>query len=303
MARGSDSTALAGDGPTPDEIVARETPQRKLAAYLAWGAAFMTALSVLVNALSTQGQVPAKSTAIGINQALSLQERGLAIGSGYTDRYVTLLLHHSFITVLIQVFGAIALILAAPLVLLLLRAARVRGGSVPRFLDAALMAGTAVIAISEVFVAIVRLHGFQHAKNIGLTPGSVSDALGGGALLAGQAAETIGFLLLAFVYFVAAFQSQRVGLLPRWIGFFGVGVAILFVVAQNFDPFGIPRAFWLAITAWALVGRLRAGLPQAWAEGISVAPQPPQPRPPRRPRGAEPVAATPEPIATVAPDE
>lgn len=297
MARSSDSPSRPAGGETPDEIVAREALRRKVAAYLAWFAAFVTALSVLVNALTTQGESPAKSTAIGINQALSLQERGLAVGAGYGDRYATLLLNHSFETVLIQVFGAITLACAAPLVLLLLRGARVRGGSVPGPFDVALIAGTTVVAVSNIVVSVARLHGFQQAKDAGLTPRAISDALSGGWLVGAQAVQLIGLIMLAVVYFVASYQSMRVGLLSRTLGFLGVAVAILFIFALDQDPFGIPRALWLALSAWVLMGRLRSGLPRAWAEGIAV---PPEPRQPRQPRGAAaPVPATPAPAPVV----
>ena len=90
--------------------------------------------------------------------------------------------------------------------------------------------------------------------------------------------EQLGALLLALGFILVALNAMRVGLLPRYLGFIGVGAGALVLIPVV--PVPVVACFWLGAVAVLLVGRWLSGMPPAWTTGTSV------PWPPSAPRGA-----------------
>jgi MFS family permease len=90
--------------------------------------------------------------------------------------------------------------------------------------------------------------------------------------------EQLGALLLALGFILVALNAMRVGLLPRYLGFIGVGAGALVLIPVV--PVPVVACFWLGAVAALLVGRWLSGMPPAWTTGTSV------PWPPSAPRGA-----------------
>jgi hypothetical protein len=74
-----------------------------------------------------------------------------------------------------------------------------------------------------------------------------------------------GELLLAISIVLVALAAMRVGLLTRFLGYFGMFAGVLFLFPLI--PIPLVQAYWLGAVAYLLSGRWPSGVPQAWATG------------------------------------
>jgi hypothetical protein len=74
-----------------------------------------------------------------------------------------------------------------------------------------------------------------------------------------------GNLLLAVAIVLVALAALRVGLLTRFMGYFGMFAGVLFLFPLI--PVPAVQCYWLAALAYLLWGRWPTGVPRAWSSG------------------------------------
>jgi hypothetical protein len=74
-----------------------------------------------------------------------------------------------------------------------------------------------------------------------------------------------GELLLAITLVLVALATLRVGLLTRFMGYFGMFAGVLFLFPLI--PIPAVQCYWLIALAYLLWGRWPSGVPRAWATG------------------------------------
>ncbi len=74
-----------------------------------------------------------------------------------------------------------------------------------------------------------------------------------------------GNLLLAVAIVLASLAALRVGLLTRFMGYFGMFAGVLFLFPLI--PIPAVQCYWLAALAYLLWGRWPTGVPRAWLTG------------------------------------
>jgi hypothetical protein len=74
-----------------------------------------------------------------------------------------------------------------------------------------------------------------------------------------------GELLLAIALVLVSLAALRVGLLTRFMGYFGMFAGVLFLLPLI--PIPAVQSYWLAALAYLLWGRWPSGVPRAWSSG------------------------------------
>jgi hypothetical protein len=145
------------------------------------------------------------------------------------------------------------------------RAARARNPQTQPYIRVLTIAGSALSAIGGVGILV----GLGVVAHKFVTTGSQSyqeaNHLTGGALPVLQTVGLAGQLLLAMAIVLVSLAAMRVGLLTRFMGYFGMFVGVLFLF--GFIPIPVIQAYWLAALAYLLWGRWPSGVPRAWASG------------------------------------
>lgn len=275
--KGSASTPPTG--PTPAEIVAREKPQRRQAMYAAAGAVAITIVCVILEHLLSSKVPDFHQTDLVQTMA------GTATGQTAPRSFLTAVggfkIDHGTETTILSVLRGLAYLLMIPVIVLLLRAARARKGTLGKFLEPIVMAGFVLMAVGTVAAGFLEPAFYRHAKDMGFTPGDIRDAYKHSSLVVASIPLTIGALGAGVPVALASIQSFRVGILPTYIGYMGVLIGMLFILP--FEPTGILRAFWLSLVGAVFVGGLGGGLLPAWATGEGVLAEPRAPRQPKQP--------------------
>jgi hypothetical protein len=273
--------------PTPSEIraqVASEAHRRGRLAVPAFAGGVLYLLSSIVIS-STLSSAPT----VGIVEGLEPALRGEANPnvSPRTDE-VKFISHHAGPLIAGSVLAAIAVAALTLILLLLLDATEFRRPKVwamSRPLVIGGGVGLAVVSVVHQLVSAIQTHKFavghdftSHAVDQALTKGTLNvlvqylDLLAGLALAAGMISTML--------------NSQRVGLLPKWMGLLGMFTALLIFLPIGGAELQIVPAFWMVMTGILLVGKWPGQDPPAWQAGEA------RPWPtPQRGRGPRPATA------------
>lgn len=273
------------DLPSAEEILAREADQKRPAIIGAVASAILTAVAAILSQVTNSG-VPTAKSAADLVETLNAKATGTEFPKSFWSTYAQFRVDHGLETILVAAMNGIAFVLLVPIILLLLRGARERGGTLARWLEPLAVTGLVILGVATFVHEVMEVQAFRGASPQ-FVPQEIFDAVGDTDLLALSSLIGIVSLVVALPVSLVAIQSMRVGLLPRILGFMGVLVGLLFVLGQ--DQTGLLRAIWFAAVAWVVAGRLASDLTPAWKTGTAVMPEPRQPPAPKgkQPKGGK----------------
>jgi hypothetical protein len=127
--------------------------------------------------------------------------------------------------------------------------------------------GAVLAAIGGVAYGIVitdKAH--QFATHGAQTYPQAKALLGGGGLAALQYAGLVGSLALAIAFVLTALNAMRVGLLTKFMGYFGMVAAGASLLLIGSAPALLAEVFWLLAVGYLLLGRW-PNEPAAWRTG------------------------------------
>jgi len=247
---------------TADETLADEAARRRQAGAAGIAAGILTIGSGALAAV-VYGDKPSVPVLDVLRERLSAQPpaRGLKYQQAvfYSDHLVTI--------ILVSVLLALA---AAAMGLTLSHLYRSTLARRPEFRRAAVVAaiaGTVLIAVGELSLAIsvtTQTHALVSSANP--TPAAIRDALSPPAALVGGILRQLGVFSLGAAFIMIALNAMRVGLLTRFMGVLGIIVGGLFIIPLG-ASLPIVQAFWLAALGAMYLGYWPPGLPPAWVTG------------------------------------
>ena len=256
--------------PTPDEVLAREAAQKTVAIRTAVAATILTALAAIVDQLAAGDGIPKADKAADLVETLNAKATGTDFPASFWTAYAQFRVDHGWETILANGLRGLSLILLVPMMLLLLRGARERGGTLGKWLEPLSVVALLGLGIAAFVHEVLEVSAFR-GTGPAYVPQEVFDAVGSSTMLTVSSLRGILSLVIALPIALVSMQAMRVGLLPRVLGFMGVLVGLLFVLP--YDTTGLLRAIWFAAVAWAVAGRLSGGLapacPQLRPVGIS----------------------------------
>jgi len=262
-----------------DEILAREARPRRIASYAALVSALLIVLAMVLEYKLAHSNIP-DFDATDLAQTLASMHDGKPFPRSFLTAVGEFRLEHNGLNVLIWLIRAVALLLLIPMVQLLVRGVRARGGQLGAWVGPVSLVGLVVSAIGTFLVFGILEPGiYRTARDAGFLPSDVWDAVGNSQINAAQIAVFIGSAMAGITLSLASMQSVRIGLLPKTIGYLGVLIGLMFVIPL--DSTNIIRAFWFGALAFVISGRMAAGTPPAWESGTAVSPEPRQPPAPR----------------------
>lgn len=273
--------------PSADEIIRREAGRRRIAAYTALASAMFTVIALFLESQIAGDSIP-DFDATDLAQTLALVQSGGEMPRTFLPAVAQFTLDHGTETILAAGARAISLLLLIPMVLLLIDAVRVRGGQLGLWARIAALSGFVLFAVVTVGVVFLQLSVYRTARDAGFEPADIWDAVRDSPRTIAGLADFLGRALAGLTLSLAAVQAVRIGLLPRFIGYLGVFIGLLFIAPL--EPSGVVRAFWFGALAFIVSGRLAGGTPPAWDSGVAVAPEPrmpPEPREKKRGKGKQ----------------
>src|SRR4029079_17409341 len=132
----------------------------------------------------------------------------------------------------------------------------------------ALYGGGAIATVSVVHQVVSAIETHRFATGHDFTAHAVDQALTKGAAnMAVQYLDLLAGLSLAAGMVAVMMSAQRVGLVPRWMGFLGMFSALLIFLPIGGAQLQIIVAFFLVMMGIMLVGRWPGGDPPAWEAG------------------------------------
>jgi hypothetical protein len=255
--------------PNPAEIraqVARESGRRSRLAVPTFAGGLLFLLGTIISESTVSGR-----PTVGLVQGLTPALRGVAKPAvsprAPEVKYIS---HHAFGLIAGSVLTALGIIAVTLALLLLLEACRFRRPEVWRAAQPLLIAGGAgfaLVSIAHQVVLAVRSHNFAVGHD--LTNHAVEQALTNGAAnVATEFAALVFWLALLAGSFAVLINSQRVGLLPRWVSFLGmISVLLIFLPLLGSALQGVLPAFWMVSLGILFGGRWPNGIPAAWSDG------------------------------------
>ncbi len=261
-----------------DEIIQREAGRRRIAAYTALASALFTVIALIIESGIAQSNIP-DFQATDLAQTLALVESGQELPRTFLPAIAQFTLDNGTATLIAASARAISLILLLPMVLLLVDAVRARGGQLGAWVRFASIGGFVLFALVTVGVVVLQLSVYRTARDAGFEPADIWDAVRDSPRTLAGLSDFVGRALAGLTVALAAVQAVRTGLLPRFIGYLGVFIGMLFVVPL--EPSGVVRAFWFGALAFVVSGRLASGTPPAWDAGVAVTPEPRMPAEPK----------------------
>jgi hypothetical protein len=268
--------------PAPEAILERENKQRKPAAFAAL-AAFAFAIIATVLEFTIAGQLPDKNVATDLVEAISAQLSNVPAPTSYATKFAMFKLEHQTTSILIALLHGAGTLLFAPMIILLLRGARERGGSLARWLEPLAFAGVGLLGISTIASGILEMQAFKSLSPAELLQaGSIKDVLQTQDLLIAGTISSLAGLFVGVPLALGAMQAFRVGMVPRFMGLLGVLIGI-FIVFRNLPNGPFVIGIWFAYTAMIVLGKAPDGLPETWRTGKAVEPPARQPRAPKAP--------------------
>lgn len=267
--------------PSADEIIRREASRRRIAAYTALASALFTVIALIIESRIAAANIP-DFDATDLAQTLAIVHDGGQLPRTFLPAVAQFTLDHGTQTLLAAASRAISLLLLLPMVLLLVDAVRARGGQLGAWVRIATFVGFILFAVVTVGVVLLQLSVYRTARDAGFEPADIWDAVRDSPRTVAGLSDFVGRALAGLTLSLAAVQAVRIGLLPRFIGYLGVFIGLLFIVPL--EPSGVVRAFWFGALAFIVSGRLVGGTPPAWDAGVAVAPEPRMPSEPREKR-------------------
>jgi hypothetical protein len=256
----------APTAPPVEETLAWEAAQRTRAAIAALLAGVLTLLG---NALQSgvYSDLPKVYAVDALRDAAGLPIPG---GQGLRTAQIRFLDDKGTELLLTGVLIAVGAVLVAPALGYLFRATRARRPTLPQMALWAVLLGPLLVAIGGLVAQVtlvVQAH--QFAGGHDFSSQAARDALGGGALLAGQLARQLGILAMALGFVLVALHAMRAGLLTRFMGILGILAGVLFVLPLG-SSLPIVQSFWLIALGPLLLGRWPSGVPPAWTSGEAM---------------------------------
>lgn len=267
----------------PQEIIDRETPARRVAAYAAMFSALLTVIAMALEYKLSHSDIP-DFEASDLVQTLAIVSDGGQMPRSFLRAVGEFRLDNNGINIAIWVLRGASMLLLIPMVQLLARAVRDRGGQVGAWVAPVSLVGLVVAALGTFAVFGILEPGiYRTARDAGFAPADVWDAVRDSPISTAQIVTFGAGMAIGLCVAFASVQAVRVGLLPRFIGYLGIVIGIMFVLPLDSSNF--IRAAWFGALAFLVSGRLPEQTPPAWAAGTAVAPEPRQPAAPRD-RGA-----------------
>jgi hypothetical protein len=256
----------APTAPPVEETLAWEAAQRTRAAIAALLAGVLTLLG---NALQSgvYSDLPKVYAVDALRDAAGLP---IPSGQGLRTAQIRFLDDKGTELLLTGVLIAVGAVLVAPALGYLFRATRARRPTLPQMALWAVLLGPLLVAIGGLVAQVtlvVQAH--QFAGGHDFSSQAARDALGGGALLAGQLARQLGILAMALGFVLVALHAMRAGLLTRFMGILGILAGVLFVLPLG-SSLPIVQSFWLIALGPLLLGRWPSGVPPAWTSGEAM---------------------------------
>jgi hypothetical protein len=247
---------------TADETLADEAARRKQA-----GAAGIAAGVLTIGSGALAAFVYSDKPTVPVVEAL--RERLSASPPARGLKYQQALFYNDHMASIILVSVLLALAAAAMGIVLshLYRSTVARRPEFRRVAIVAAIAGTVLIAVGELSLAIsvtVQTHALTSVPNP--SPEAIRDALSPPAALVGGILRQLGVFALGAAFILIALNAMRVGLLTRFMGVLGVIVGGLFIIPLG-ASLPIVQAFWLAALGAMFLGYWPPGLPPAWVTG------------------------------------
>ncbi len=245
------------------EEVDRESRRRRKL-----GIPLIAAGALFVLSAVTASSVFSSAPSVSLTRALmpALTGRALPAVSARTER-IRYFSHHSLALIAGSVMLTAALAIASLAVLVLWEAARSRRASIFRPARILILVGLpfAAVPVANSVLGAVETHRFAVGHDHSLA--AADRALSSGTIFTVLA--LLGVILgLAFAIGIgnASLNAMRVGLVPRWMGVFGLFVAVALVLLQA-QGLSIIGGVWALSLGLLYLGRLPGGDPPAWASG------------------------------------
>jgi len=245
--------------------VDEETERRSRLSVPAFAGGFLYLLSSIVIASTLSG-----APTVGLLQGLGPAISGVANPPVSPRAGEVKFISHKALPLIAGSFlAAVAVIVLTLILLLLLDAVRFRRpGTWPAARPLVIGGGIAVAlaSLTHQIVSAIETHKFavghdlsSHAVDQALTKSAPNLIVAYLSLIAG--------LALAVGMITVMVNVQRVGLLPRWMGFLGMFTALLIVLPLGGAQLQVVPAFWLVMMGIMNAQRWPGGDPPAWTAG------------------------------------
>jgi hypothetical protein len=268
--------------PSADEILAREAGPRRLAAYAALLSGFLVVIAMGLEYILARKAVP-DFDATDLVQTLAAVHDGEPFPRSFLTAVGEFRLEHNGLNLMIWLLRGASVLLLIPMVQLLVRAVRERGGTLGAWIAPVSMAGFIVSgAATFVIFGILEPGIYRTAREAGFLPSDIWDAVRDSPINTAQIVQFVGSAAAGVTLSLASMQALRIGLLPKLLGYVGVAIGFLFIFP--IDQTNIIRALWFGAIALIVSGRL-PNTPPAWESGTAVMPEPRQPAAPRPKKG------------------
>jgi hypothetical protein len=254
--------------PSPSEIrdqVASELGRRTRLSVPAFAGGMLHLLATIVI-----GAVLRNLPTVGVFQALQPILRGepnpLQNPRGEEIKYLS---HEAVGLLAGSLLGAVSIVALVLVLMLLLDAARFRGAKIWRASHRLVLWGggaVAVLGLGREILSAILTHKFAVGHDLSA---HAVDAVRNNPLKVGvEVLYQLTGLVFAAGMINTTLNAQRVGLVPRWMGFLGMfsGIVVSPIIAESSVLHLIP-AFWLVMMGILYVGKWSKGDPPAWAAG------------------------------------
>lgn len=265
--------------PIPDALPATETVEqerglRPKVVILSILAGVLPVVAFVLQSLAARGIDTNIDETTSVAQALTVYASGDA-GAGIRGRQAEIAAHYGDEWVLVALGGLLSglgLLLAAPVLFFLIRAAWRRRPSFPRWFLWAPVVGGVLFGLGTIVAIVYQALQYQDFAALPLaqqTNGAANATLTGARDDLGlvRALAGIGSLAAAVGLGAAALSAMNVGLVTKVIGAIGVMLAVLVVIPILGQQGDFLRAFWFIALGFTLLGRWPGGRPPAWDSG------------------------------------
>jgi len=256
----------------PQETIALERSWFPRAGVLAILGGLLPIVASVLQILATRDLPTDAASVQSVADAVTRYAAGESGLHGFQAQRTVALGDKAGLVITSAILSGLGAVLAAPVLLGLLRAAYRRRPSFPRwFLWLPLVGGVLFGVGSAVALTYgaVNMSDFASLPAAQQTNAAATDALqsAGDDLGPLLIVSSLAQMLFAVGLGAAALSAMNVGLLTRAMGIIGVLLAVL-VVIPIVDQQGFLRSFWLIFLGVLLLGRWRGGRPEAWEAGL-----------------------------------
>ncbi len=248
----------------PEITLAWEAANRKRAAACAWAAGLLTIVGATLSSLGLSGLPTFDNEAVTATDAIRDLIAGNAIPPGRIALQAEWLSSRLTMPIIGTVLYGIGSLLIFGVVAFLFKAIRARN---PGFGQLTLIAGAFGAVAFGVGRTVAQMsYYFGIASFDGGNNFEATEALTGGAFVAGQIFWQLGAFAIGLAFIMLGLNAMRVGLLTRFMGVLGMIVGATFILPL--DQQGVLRAFWLGVVGFIFILRWPGGrIPPAWISG------------------------------------